>query len=93
MDTLRQLASKKHIPAKEGDIPEFHKAFLSSVRMGGRVYELGMMGIYKLKTRKFFKDIKLGREMFNRGKLNILPHRIRGSKEIKDIFKNAKRGR
>lgn len=93
MDILRQIALNKHIPAKERDIPEFHKAFLTSVRMGGRVYELGMMGIYKLKTRTFFKDMQLGRHMFNRGKINILPHRIRGRKEIKDIFKNAKRGK
>lgn len=93
MDILRQMALKRRIPAKERNIPEFHKAFLSSVKKGGRVYELGMMGIYKLKTRTFFKDMQLGRDMFNRGKINILPHKIQGKKEIKDIFKNAKRGK
>jgi heterodisulfide reductase subunit C len=92
MDTLRQMALKRDIPAKEKDVPAFHEAFLRTVRMGGRVYELGMIGLYKLKTFSFFKDMRLGREMFNRGKLKVLPDMIKGRKEIKKIFKDAKRG-
>jgi hypothetical protein len=92
MDTLRQITLKRGIPAREKDVPAFHNAFLKTVRMGGRVYELGMIGLYKLKTFSFFKDMRLGREMFNRGKLKVLPDMIKGRKEIKKIFKDAKRG-
>lgn len=93
MDTLRQIALKRRIPARERDIPAFHNAFLSTVKMGGRVYELGMIGLYKLKTRSFLKDMQLGKEMFSRRKLKLLPDMIRGRGKIKEIFKHAKRGK
>jgi hypothetical protein len=74
----------------EKEVPLFHAAFLDSIRTHGRVHELGMMARYKMKTGKFFDDFQLGWKMFTRGKLKLLPSRIRGKKEITALFTKSK---
>lgn len=89
MDVLRQIALAYGIKAKEPEVPIFHQTFLNSIKRHGRVFELGMMGTYKLKTRDLFSDAKLGIEMLKKGKFKLLPHRVRNLKEIKEIFKKV----
>jgi hypothetical protein len=89
MDRLRQMCIREDREPKERQIPQFHEAFLKSFRKRGRVFELGMIGHYKMKTREYTKDMKLGWEMFKRGKLRLFPHRIKGRKEVKEIFRRA----
>lgn len=89
MDVLRQIALAYGIKPKEPEVPLFHQTFLNSIKRHGKVFELGMIGTYKLKTRDFFSDMKLGMEMLKRGKLKLLPHRVRNLKEIKEIFKKV----
>ena len=86
MDWLRQTAAAEGKPAAEREVPLFHRAFLDSIRTHGRVYELGMMVQYKTKTGKFFDDIKLGWKMFIKGKLKLLPSRIRKRSEVAQLF-------
>jgi len=38
------------------------------------------MARYKMKTGKWFDDFRLGWKMFLRGKLKLLPSRVRGQK-------------
>ncbi len=54
MDALRQesLAQKKVNP-KAKDIIAFHHAFLDSVRYTGRLFEMGLIVDYKLRSRPF----------------------------------------
>lgn len=87
MDTLRQLSLESGIPAGEPKVVKFHKAFLDSLRWNGRVFELGMVGQYKLATRDLFSDTKMAWEMFKRGKLKFLPAGIRGKREVRDMFR------
>ncbi len=89
LDPIRHQVVKDNVATAEQQVPEFHKAFLKTVRMFGRVHELSLIGIYKMKTKSFFEDMKLGWEMFRRGKIHILPDRSRRRGEVKAIFKKS----
>jgi heterodisulfide reductase subunit C2 len=93
MDALRQMGLKEGVPAAEPKVPQFHAAFLNSIKMFGRVFELGMTGEYKMRSKDFMSDIGLGMGMFKRGKLNLLPHVIKGRKEVKAMFGRAQGGK
>lgn len=95
MDYLRQLNAKEKtgLVAEHSDVPAFHDSFLGSVRNNGRVYELGMIAAYKNKTKSFARDMQLGIDMFLRGKLALLPSRIRNLDQIRAIFRKAKEKR
>ena len=93
MDLLREMAIREGVPAAEEEIPLFHAAFLEAIEKRGRVYEAGMLAAYKLKTRKsggLFKDAALGWEMFKRGKLRLLPDKVRRREQIEEIFRRSK---
>jgi len=86
MDTLRQMSLESEVPAGEADVVKFHRALLDSVRLHGRVFELGLVARYKLAARDPFGDVKLGLEMFKRGKLSFLPERVRARSEVRRMF-------
>ena len=86
MDTLRQL-SRESGAASQRKIVKFHDAFLDSVRRHGRLFELGMVGQYKLTSLDLFSGTRAGIELLKRGKLSFLPKSIKGKREIRDIFK------
>ena len=86
MDVLRELALRRGIAPAEPRIPLFHQSFLGSIRSLGRVWEIGMIANYKIKSGDLAGDMKLGLNMFLKGKLNLLPHSIKGKSEIKEIF-------
>jgi heterodisulfide reductase subunit C len=86
MDGLRQMAHARKGRLGDELVPLFHEAFLRSIRGRGRVYEIGMLIDYKLKTKQLFKDIGLGWRMFRKGKIRLLPSRVKKTKEIKELF-------
>jgi heterodisulfide reductase subunit C len=87
MDALRAeaLAHKKVNP-KARDIIAFHRAFLDSVRYTGRLFEMGQVIDYKLRSRHFFQDMLQAPWMFLVGKLHLLPERVRGRSQLARIF-------
>jgi heterodisulfide reductase subunit C len=87
MDLLRQRALARGVKPQEPRVAAFHKSFLRSVRRWGRTYEAGMLGAYKMRSGDLFGDLKLGLAMMRRGKLRILPRRIRRRREVKKMFK------
>lgn len=89
MDVLKEEALAARMKLPERKIAVFHDAFLQTVRQFGRMFELGVIGIYKLKTGSFMQDTLLGMKMLQRRKLNFVPHRIRRIKEMKSIFAQA----
>ena len=96
MDMLREMALKENRRGST-NLPLFHKTFLSMVKFGGKTYELGLIAIYMVKSGDIFKlkklsrDAILGVKMFSRGKLAIIPPRIKGKAEIKRIFELSKK--
>jgi heterodisulfide reductase subunit C len=68
----------------------FHDVFLNSIKNNGRLYELGLAMQVNLRTGNLLKDAELGLPMFLKGKLKLLPSKIKGTDEIKKIFAAAK---
>ncbi|MFQ6013849.1 MAG: 4Fe-4S dicluster domain-containing protein [Anaerolineae bacterium] len=89
MDAVRIIAQRKKIRAKIPEVLTFYRSFLRNVGFFGRTYELGMIAMLKLLTRRFTKDIGLGLRMLRKGKLNIFPS-FRGALAARRIFAEVK---
>ena len=89
MDALRQMAVEEGLPTKERNVPLFHNLFLSIVKRLGRMHEASLMGLYKPLSRDLFSDIPMGLKMILKGKIPLLPHRIKGSDEVEKIFERS----
>jgi heterodisulfide reductase subunit C2 len=89
MDTLRMMAveGKVELPNARGE--QFNRSFLQSVRRNGRVFELGMMVAYKLRSRDFMTDAEKTWQMLSKGKLSLLPKRSGNSQAVADLFRRA----
>ena len=75
-----------------GRVPVFNDAFLASVRNRGRVYELGLMAAYKLRTGRFMEDADKAPMMFSKGKLPLVGPRVSGRAQRKAMFRRASQG-
>ncbi|RMF94931.1 MAG: heterodisulfide reductase subunit C [Candidatus Schekmanbacteria bacterium] len=91
MDAARNIAYRRGInpPAESREISDFYTVALNNIRAYGRMYELGLVLGHKIKTGDYFKDMKLGMKMGLKGKLKLLPARIRNVKAIDKIFKKV----
>jgi heterodisulfide reductase subunit C len=92
MDYLRQRSldeKKVHPGAKK--ILAFHKSFLNSIRLTGRLYEIGLLMDYKVRTMKVMQDMSLAPKMLSRGKLNIFPELIKDRRGVASIFNKSTR--
>lgn len=93
MDALRaESMRQKLVHPRARDILAFHKSFINNIRLFGRMWEIGVFGEYKLRTRHFWQDLVLAPSMIRKGKLSLLPEfcnklvggifaRIRGNRE------------
>ncbi len=75
-----------------GRVPAFNQVFLDGVRKRGRVFELGLMAGYKLRTRRLLEDAGKAPMMLAKGKLPLLPTRVRGADEREALFRRAAEG-
>ena len=92
MDYLRRYAYQKQIiPIEETEIPLFNKIFLRNIELFGRLYEMGLIGMFNMLSGEFFKDILLAPKMFLKRKISIMPPRIKNIKETRTIFKKSGR--
>ncbi|MDD3268028.1 MAG: 4Fe-4S dicluster domain-containing protein [Syntrophomonadaceae bacterium] len=89
MDALRREALKQG-RINDKKVAVFNQAFLSGVKKFGRTYEAGLLMQHNLLTGQLFKDAELGLPMMKRGKLSILPEKIKGRDQIKKIFDRVK---
>ena len=93
MDTLRQLSQREGVKSSQKNFPIFHSAFLSSIRRHGRVHETEMAVNYALKSggiAGLLKQAGTGLAMFTRGKIKLLPPRLRAKSQVRNIFKKTK---
>jgi heterodisulfide reductase subunit C2 len=100
MDWLKEEALRQGQASPQPGVTRFHQTFLDTVRLaGGRLSEPLLLGLYqwrsgatleKLKSGALAADLRLGWELARRRRLAPrLPHRVKGVKEIKDIFAKA----
>lgn len=93
MDALRELAIEYGIKPPDPDGMAFHRSFLNQIKNFGRSYEIGFLLEYKLKTRHFFQDLDLAPVTLIKGKLGLLPPKVKGKKSIRKIFAEAEGGK
>lgn len=85
METLRIL-SRREKKVSQKDIDLFYREFLGSVRTFGRVFETGLLPMFNFKSGKPFTDLDLAPQVIKKGKLAVLPHRIKGRHQVAGIF-------
>ncbi len=74
---------------KSKDAQAFHKAFLGSISRHGRLHEIGMLMNYKVCTGHLLQDMTLGSKLYQKGKLELLPHGIEDKAAVKNLFKRT----
>jgi len=86
METLRLLAVTEGVRPALKDMAVFDRVFLTSVKRGGRVFELGIGGLYNLLSGRPFTNAGLLPRMLARRKLALLPSRAKGAAAVQAIF-------
>jgi heterodisulfide reductase subunit C2 len=89
LDPIRHQMLKKGFGDRTSPVPTFHTAFMKNVKMFGRVHELSLIGMYKMKTKTYFNDMELGMAMFKKGKIHLMPKFASSLGQVKEIFKQS----
>lgn len=89
MDALRIMAIDRAVALPDAHVKQFNRSFLGSVRRHGRVFEMGMMAAYKLRTRDFLSDVGKVPQMLAKGKLSLLPKQSGSAKQVREVFRRA----
>jgi len=90
MNTIKILMLRNKKEPQIPDVLKFNKCFVQNVNWFGRLYELGMVGMLKLKTGKFTQDMAMGMKMLKKDKFNLLP-RFEGGRAVHKITKRVKK--
>ena len=90
MDTLRIMAVERKAASGDARGEKFNRSFLGSVRRHGRVFELGMLALYKLRSGDLFSDLGKLPKMLAKGKISLLPNRSGDAARLRRVFQRAK---
>ncbi len=85
MDVLRHMARREGL-VSEKKVKKFNDSFLESVKRHGRVFELGTLVRYVMRTGRFWTDMDLGPKVAAKGKMSPKPHNIQGKEEVARIY-------
>jgi len=97
MDTLRQMSLEQSYQP-EPAVYALHRSFLDNIKLWGRVHELTMLMEYKIRCllmryslffQGLFSDLKLGGALMLKGKITLLPERIKRLKEIQNLYEKT----
>jgi heterodisulfide reductase subunit C len=91
-DALRAMSRAARKVSAGTAVPAFNDIFLDAVRRRGRIYEMGLMVRFKLRTRRLFEDIGKAPSMLLKGKLPLVGTRIGGKAGRKALFRRAAQG-
>ncbi len=88
--TLKRMSVAKGVEKKR-DSARFYESFMDVVRKNGRMHETLTMAQWMLKTNPFraFSFASLGLALLSKGKMGLVPHRIRGLDQIEAMFRKA----
>lgn len=90
MDAVKIIGRRRGIKPAVPEVAAFHNATMMNIKYFGRMYELGMIADWKLRTLRFAQDMKLGMKMFKKGKLKMIPS-IGGARTTMRIFRRVKK--
>lgn len=91
MDFLRSESLRLgKVNPKAKDIIAFHKTFLDSIRLTGRLQEVGLIAGYKMRRMQhLLQDVNVAPRLFINGKLSLLPHNVKNREAIARMFEKA----
>lgn len=90
MDACRQMSvASGKVTKDQANVLKMHEELLRQIQIFGRVHEISMIGAFKMRTGRFFDDVLAGAQMFLKGKLGLIPSRIKGRKEVKGLFRKS----
>jgi heterodisulfide reductase subunit C len=93
MDSLRALARQENVRPSPRTVGIFHDVFLKDVEWTGRLYEAGLFGGYVAASFQFMDGLdiafRLGLPMFMKGKIGVVPERIKQRGELAEIYKRT----
>ena len=91
MYALKRLAMEKKIYPARFAVHTLSRTFIDNVYRYGRNYELGLGIRYFLKSdfAKLFTNVGFGLSMFRRGRLGLLPKKIKRVNQVRAIIKRA----
>ena len=89
MDALRIMAVEQKAATADARAEIFNRSFLGSVRRHGRVFELGMMAAYKLRSGDLLGDVGKFPALVAKGKIGLLPKRSGAAAEVREVFRRA----
>ena len=90
MDALRKLAKERGASKQEGNVALFNSAFLQTVKIFGRSYDIAMIAAYKLGTLKLMDDTEKFPTMLKKRKIALFPSLSGDRKTTRRIFNKAK---
>jgi len=91
MDTLRGMALEAGYTDSERETVEALSQFVESIERRGRVFEPELALRLNIALGRPFKDFGRGLQLFARGKLPMLPEKVKGLKELRGIWEMVKK--
>ncbi len=89
IDTLRRMVKAEGRAPGEPAIAAFHDSFLWVVKRYGRLHEATLIALLKVKTHHWLADVGAGLRLFVRGKIPLLPGRVRGGDQLSGLFQTG----
>jgi len=99
MDCLKEMAVQEGVPSSQPRILALHETFLNNLKKRGRLYETTLLPTYLLKSGQLLDrwksgtwryDLNLGRQMFSKGRVPLMPNSIKGKREVRKILARRK---
>lgn len=91
MDCLRVIANREGRVNAVRSISAFNDVFIDSVRKYGRAHEFGIGLAHNLRTGKPIKDADIACGLMAKGRMKLLPTRIKGQREVARIFDEVRK--
>jgi heterodisulfide reductase subunit C len=89
VEAVREIVAREAPGGAPPRVAAFHRAFLDQVRRHGRMFELGLVVEYKLRSGALLQDAASTPGLLTRGKLRLAPERIEGRDEVARIFERC----
>jgi heterodisulfide reductase subunit C len=88
MYELKRLAIEFDLAQKDAKAPIVSKIFVDNVNKNGRVSEVELVSKFMLKTDPLgiVKMIPRATRLLRRGRMPLVPHRIKGAKEVQSLM-------
>lgn len=88
---LKRMAMDNNLFPKRFPVYVLSRSFVSLINLFGRSYEIGLLVAFYLRTNplRLVKMIPLGYRLWRRGRIRILPQRIKQRRQLSAILREA----